>query len=185
MRSNRRKPALQRCVIRPGLKAVEEIGVRTQIKWPNDLLVEERKVAGMLAEMRGQDVVVGIGINVNQTADELDQDARVQPGSLRSATGREHDRALLLAVDHEVTYRGRGADRRLVVVADHDLPDRDRDVTGLVGAAPALRPSERISFVGQPVPFQLIATNRRLDVLFVMGNDIFGTPRVIKFERHC
>jgi len=52
-------------------------------------------------------------------------------------------------------------------------------------AAPALRPSERISFVGQPVPSQLIATNRRLDVLFVMGNDIFGTPRVIKFERHC
>jgi BirA family biotin operon repressor/biotin-[acetyl-CoA-carboxylase] ligase len=45
------------------------------LKWPNDVLVEERKVAGILVERvdtpRGPAAVVGIGINVSQTLEEL------------------------------------------------------------------------------------------------------------------
>jgi BirA family biotin operon repressor/biotin-[acetyl-CoA-carboxylase] ligase len=45
------------------------------VKWPNDVMVEERKIAGILAERvetpTGPAVVVGIGINVSQTLDEL------------------------------------------------------------------------------------------------------------------
>jgi BirA family biotin operon repressor/biotin-[acetyl-CoA-carboxylase] ligase len=45
------------------------------LKWPNDVLVEERKVAGILVERvdtpQGPAAVVGIGINVSQTLDEL------------------------------------------------------------------------------------------------------------------
>jgi BirA family biotin operon repressor/biotin-[acetyl-CoA-carboxylase] ligase len=40
-----------------------------QLKWPNDLLVGNRKVAGVLAEVDGDAVVVGIGINLNWEGD--------------------------------------------------------------------------------------------------------------------
>lgn len=70
---------------------------RGEVKWPNDVLLEGRKVAGILAEMRSDRVVLGIGLNVNQTEEQLDRAARVPPGSLRTATGRTHDRAQLLA----------------------------------------------------------------------------------------
>lgn len=63
-----------------------------QIKWPNDVMLNRRKVAGILAEMRDNIVVVGIGINVNQTREQLPADARTLAGSLRSLTGREYDR---------------------------------------------------------------------------------------------
>ncbi len=51
---------------------------------------------GVLGELRDAMVVLGIGINVNQTQDQLPADARQPPGSLRTVTGREHDRAALL-----------------------------------------------------------------------------------------
>ena len=50
----------------------EVTGVRTSLKWPNDLLaVDGRKLAGILAETSGTAVVVGVGLNVNTTAAEL------------------------------------------------------------------------------------------------------------------
>lgn len=68
-----------------------------QIKWPNDVMVNRRKVAGVLAEARDGAVVLGIGINVNQTRDQLPADTRVPAASLRTLDGREHDRRALLA----------------------------------------------------------------------------------------
>lgn len=68
-----------------------------QIKWPNDVLVGGRKVAGVLAETRDRAVVLGIGLNVNQTTDELPKDTRLPPASLRAFDGRERDRAAILA----------------------------------------------------------------------------------------
>ncbi len=79
-------------------KAVEAaLGLSAQIKWPNDVMVNRGKVAGVLAEARDGVVVLGIGINVNQTRDELPPDARVPPASLRVIDGRVHARAPLLA----------------------------------------------------------------------------------------
>jgi BirA family biotin operon repressor/biotin-[acetyl-CoA-carboxylase] ligase len=50
----------------------EETGVRTSLKWPNDLLAPDgRKLAGVLAESAGTAVVVGVGLNVSTRADEL------------------------------------------------------------------------------------------------------------------
>ncbi|KIX76624.1 biotin--acetyl-CoA-carboxylase ligase, partial [Streptomyces sp. MBRL 601] len=50
-------------------------GVDTGLKWPNDLMVtvgtEERKAGGILAEMAGGGIVIGVGINVTLRADEL------------------------------------------------------------------------------------------------------------------
>ncbi len=50
----------------------ESTGVRTSLKWPNDLLAADgRKLAGILAEAGDGAVVVGAGLNVSTTADEL------------------------------------------------------------------------------------------------------------------
>ncbi len=45
--------------------------VETNLKWPNDLLIGERKVAGILAEARHDGVIVGIGLNVEMFKSEL------------------------------------------------------------------------------------------------------------------
>ena len=74
----------------------EATGSSAQVKWPNDVLLEGRKVAGILAELRGSTVVVGIGVNVNQSDADLPSDAPTPPGSLRAITGAVHDRAALL-----------------------------------------------------------------------------------------
>jgi BirA family transcriptional regulator, biotin operon repressor / biotin---[acetyl-CoA-carboxylase] ligase len=69
--------------------ALEELtGLSVQIKWPNDVMLRRQKVAGILAEAREGVVVVGIGVNLNQTPDQLPERA----GSLRTTTGREWDR---------------------------------------------------------------------------------------------
>lgn len=84
-----------------GLAAAEAVehatGLAAQLKWPNDVMLSRRKVAGVLAELRDGRVVAGVGINVNQTADELPQRAPLPAGSLRTVTGHEHDREAVLA----------------------------------------------------------------------------------------
>ena len=101
------------------------------VKWPNDLWVGERKLAGILTEATAQGaelvVVVGLGLNVNLGAEELPDRLKAVATSLRMITGREHDRlALALALRAEVvTWAG-----RLVV-------------EGLGPVIEALRPLER------------------------------------------
>jgi BirA family biotin operon repressor/biotin-[acetyl-CoA-carboxylase] ligase len=73
------------------LERATELSV--QIKWPNDVMLRRRKVAGCLAEGRDGAVVLGIGVNVNQASHELPENA----GSLRTLTGRKWDREELLA----------------------------------------------------------------------------------------
>lgn len=84
--------------------AVHEVsGVKAALKWPNDVLVsgEERdgKLAGILAEADFSDpahpgVVVGMGLNVSQTRDELPVETAT---SLRTEGALEVDRGVLLA----------------------------------------------------------------------------------------
>jgi BirA family biotin operon repressor/biotin-[acetyl-CoA-carboxylase] ligase len=71
-------------------------GLEPTLKFPNDVLVGERKVAGILAEARDGRVVLGVGVNVNVTADELPEDVDRPATSLLVETGRELDRAELL-----------------------------------------------------------------------------------------
>ena len=79
-------------------QAIAEItGIEPAIKFPNDLLIGMRKVAGILAESTEGRVVLGIGVNVNQTAQELPADTLTQPTSLRVVLGEPVDRARLLA----------------------------------------------------------------------------------------
>ena len=82
--------------------AVTEVtGVDTKLKWPNDLLAGDAKLAGILAEASGDAVVVGIGLNVSTEPAEFPSP---RPGalpatSLRTAGASALDRAsLLLAI---------------------------------------------------------------------------------------
>ena len=90
-----------------------ETGVPAELSHPNDVLVAGRKVAGILPEATVGRVVLGIGVNVNQTAEELPADTPKPPSSLRVETGREWPRATLLAAILLELERGYDAWQRL------------------------------------------------------------------------
>jgi BirA family biotin operon repressor/biotin-[acetyl-CoA-carboxylase] ligase len=81
-----------------GLAAVEAIQKATDIlcdlRWPNDVLIQSKKCAGILPQFDGSTVIAGIGLNVNhaQFPDELSAIAT----SLRIAGGRPQSRERLL-----------------------------------------------------------------------------------------
>jgi BirA family biotin operon repressor/biotin-[acetyl-CoA-carboxylase] ligase len=70
-------------------RAVNDIAqVSTDLRWPNDVMLNERKLAGILVQSAEGALIAGIGLNVNQSAfpDDLDQIAT----SLKLETGRAH-----------------------------------------------------------------------------------------------
>ncbi len=71
------------------IEAVTQIPVR--LKWPNDLIVEGRKLGGVLVEATGAYVVVGIGINVNVRRDLLPPEIRPVATSLLEWVGHPVD----------------------------------------------------------------------------------------------
>lgn len=74
-----------------------ELGVDASLRYPNDVVVAGRKLVGVLPEARHGRVVLGIGVNVNQTAEELPRETAKPATSLRIELGREIPRAPLLA----------------------------------------------------------------------------------------
>ncbi len=106
-------------ILRPALSAAELSGIMTvsavcmakainqvaatqpQIKWPNDLLLQGRKVTGILAELKGEldlvnYVILGIGVNVNHTLADFPAELRDKAGSLAATVNRPVSRAALL-----------------------------------------------------------------------------------------
>jgi BirA family biotin operon repressor/biotin-[acetyl-CoA-carboxylase] ligase len=71
--------------------------VDARVSHPNDVMVDGRKIAGILPEASTGRVRLGIGINVNQTAAELPDDTVKPTTSLQIETGHEWERAPLLA----------------------------------------------------------------------------------------
>ncbi|MEE8404809.1 MAG: biotin--[acetyl-CoA-carboxylase] ligase [candidate division Zixibacteria bacterium] len=75
---------------------------KVKIKWPNDILLGNRKVAGVLTELFTKQnkinyVVVGIGININQKQTDFPQTIRKLATSLRQVSGKKINRAELTA----------------------------------------------------------------------------------------
>jgi BirA family biotin operon repressor/biotin-[acetyl-CoA-carboxylase] ligase len=92
-----RLPELSLVAGRACAEAIEAVtGLQPQLKFPNDVLVEGRKVAGILAEAREGRVVLGIGINANMTAEQLPTEVDTPATSLRLEAGQEIDRIELL-----------------------------------------------------------------------------------------
>ncbi len=76
-------------------------GLKTIIKWPNDILVEQKKVSGILTEMNAEQerinhVVIGIGINVNMKSSDFPDNLRMPATSLMECMNKKVDRLNLL-----------------------------------------------------------------------------------------
>jgi BirA family transcriptional regulator, biotin operon repressor / biotin---[acetyl-CoA-carboxylase] ligase len=67
-----------------GMAVADVVGAEARIKWPNDVLVDGRKVAGILVEGRPQErwAVVGIGLNVALRMDDFPAELRTTAGTL-------------------------------------------------------------------------------------------------------
>jgi BirA family biotin operon repressor/biotin-[acetyl-CoA-carboxylase] ligase len=108
----RKAPLLALMAAVAAVKAVKCVsGIQPRIKWPNDLLVNGRKLGGLLSEMKDRAgqvdfVILGIGINVNMTSGTIPEEMRFIATSLREELGYEISRvellhALLRAVEGE------------------------------------------------------------------------------------
>jgi BirA family transcriptional regulator, biotin operon repressor / biotin---[acetyl-CoA-carboxylase] ligase len=69
-------------------------GVLSDLKWPNDVMIDGKKCVGILTQLHDSAIVAGIGINVNQSSFQPEIAGRAT--SLRLATGIEHKREPLL-----------------------------------------------------------------------------------------
>jgi len=153
------------------MAAEDALALAAQIKWPNDVMVDRRKVAGVLAEAREGAVVLGIGVNVNQSREQLPADARVRAASLRTIDGQVRDRGQVLAslLAHLDRLYAAWVEGGLDAVYD-DLGARDflrgRRVTvdGVVGTA------------------QMIARDGRLEITTESGPRLVESGEVL-FER--
>lgn len=120
-------------------KTLAECGVTSQIKWPNDLLVEGHKIAGVLVETKEMDgrmaLVIGVGLNVNMA---LPEGAKRPPLIQNAISIREvlgHDVSLTAVTDALISHIHHDLER---------LPDAgflgiarmwERDVAWMVGKA--------------------------------------------------
>lgn len=78
------------------------IGINARIKWPNDLLIDGKKVCGILTEMvaeldRINFLVIGFGLNVKHQTEDFPPDVRPVAASLEMISGQQIDRAQLLS----------------------------------------------------------------------------------------
>jgi len=74
----------------------KEFGLSVKIRWPNDLLLEGRKLGGLLCENKGGACIIGVGLNVNATV-VLNAGSLQRPSALKEVLGREVDLAGLCA----------------------------------------------------------------------------------------
>ncbi|MFZ0641117.1 MAG: biotin--[acetyl-CoA-carboxylase] ligase [Candidatus Acidiferrales bacterium] len=135
---------------------VEETGLSPDIRWPNDVILNGKKVCGILTEMQAEldrihFAAVGIGINVNQS--KMPAELAGIATSLRIETGRVHSRLELLArllrrLDHyynQFVAEGTGPIvRRFAEVSSYGQGKRVRIMNGkesFVGTTAGLEPS--------------------------------------------
>ena len=117
LRPDREPAEVPQLALVGGLAVAEALaastGVSARIRWPNDLLVDGRKLCGILAEAasgadgRVHHAILGVGINLRQSS--FPESLAARATSLRLLTGRDHDAAALLAAvlaRLEVRYAG-------------------------------------------------------------------------------
>lgn len=80
----------------------DQAGLPVSVKWPNDLLIHDKKIGGILCEQtttaaRTMAIVIGIGLNINATLNHFPEDLRQGATTLAQEAGRQFDRVALLA----------------------------------------------------------------------------------------
>ncbi|WP_079509531.1 biotin--[acetyl-CoA-carboxylase] ligase [Mesobacillus jeotgali] len=84
------------------VQAIEEVtGLLPEIKWPNDIMINGKKITGILTELQAESdrinsVIIGIGINVNSAEEDFPEEIKQVASSLAIETGREIDREQLI-----------------------------------------------------------------------------------------
>lgn len=105
-------------------KTIDDYRVKSQIKWPNDILINNKKVAGVLTEMKSSNnlvefIVVGIGVNLNLSKKEIKErlkEVSDNTTSLFEALGKFVDREIFVADllknldDIYLMFKGQGID---------------------------------------------------------------------------
>jgi BirA family biotin operon repressor/biotin-[acetyl-CoA-carboxylase] ligase len=76
-------------------------GIKVSIKWPNDLMFSEKKIGGILTEVRSEPdkiklAIMGIGINVNIEKKDFPSEIRSIATSIKAETGEFHSRSRLI-----------------------------------------------------------------------------------------
>ena len=106
-------------------RGLETLGARAELKWPNDLLLDGRKVSGILVESRrtsegGDAAVIGVGVNVAQAAEDFPPELRSLATSLALAgvaTTREQVAAVFLNALEPLWAEFQEGDRRVALAA--------------------------------------------------------------------
>lgn len=84
------------------VQAIEELtDLNPEIKWPNDILINGKKVTGILTELQAEadrinSIIIGIGMNVNQLEEDFPVDLKRIATSLRIEQGKEISRAAMI-----------------------------------------------------------------------------------------
>lgn len=85
------------------IRAIKQVtGIDCQIKWPNDVLINGKKIVGILTEMHAEpdvvhSVVIGIGLNVNQRMEEMSDEIKKIATSLANEKGEKIERAAIIS----------------------------------------------------------------------------------------
>lgn len=108
-----------------------EFGQYALVKWPNDVFLGGKKMGGILSEVIARDsegvIVIGIGVNLNSTADDFPEALRPHLTTLRDATGQIHDlknlvTRFLACFDHVLNeYHSQGFAKLKNRIEDHLL----------------------------------------------------------------
>jgi BirA family biotin operon repressor/biotin-[acetyl-CoA-carboxylase] ligase len=77
--------------------AREAVGVQLRTKWPNDVVYARRKLAGTLAELKGDALLLSIGLNINGSEADLPPDLRDTAATLQMVVGKAVDREKIRA----------------------------------------------------------------------------------------
>lgn len=88
-----------------GISVVESLkkrNIECSLKWPNDIYYQEKKIGGILCESKIKKnsidkIVVGVGINVNETIEEHPEDLQKNLTTMFSITNHAHQRELIVA----------------------------------------------------------------------------------------
>jgi BirA family transcriptional regulator, biotin operon repressor / biotin---[acetyl-CoA-carboxylase] ligase len=84
------------------VESLEKRGIECSLKWPNDIYYQEKKIGGILCESKIRKdsidkIVVGVGINVNETIEEHPMDLQKTLTTMFSISNHAHQRELIVA----------------------------------------------------------------------------------------
>lgn len=112
-------------------KTFEQFGLKTQLKWPNDVHIDEKKICGILSETEGDFIIVGVGANLNNK--KFPEDI---PGtSYVIETGKEIDKMEFLSNLVEIFDR----------IKDEDFLDEYREYSSTIGRTVMVKDGREIT----------------------------------------